>query len=156
MGLNVGDKAPDFALKDQSGKEHRLSRYEGQWVLIYFYPKDDTPGCTTEACGIRDQFSQFGKLKAQVFGVSADSVARHDKFARKFKLPFPLLADESKQMLEAYGVWGQKQFMCKTYLGIHRSSFLIDPKGRVAKVYEKVKPDGHAEEVLKDLATLGA
>lgn len=156
MGQMEASQAPDFALKDQSGKEHRLSDYQGKWVLVYFYPRDDTPGCTTEACGIRDQWAQFGKLKAQVFGVSADSVASHQKFAQKFKLPFPLLADEEKKMVKAYGVWGQKQFMGKSYLGIHRTSFLIDPKGRIAKVYEKVKPDLHAEEVLKDLADLGA
>lgn len=156
MGQMEASQAPDFALKDQSGKEHRLSDYQGKWVLVYFYPRDDTPGCTTEACGIRDQWAQFGKLKAQVFGVSADSVASHQKFAQKFKLPFPLLADEEKKMVKAYGVWGQKQFMGKSYLGIHRTSFLIDPKGRIAKVYEKVKPDLHADEVLKDLADLGA
>lgn len=156
MGQMEASQAPDFALKDQSGKEHRLSDYQGKWVLVYFYPRDDTPGCTTEACGIRDQWAQFGKLKAQVFGVSADSVASHQKFAQKFKLPFPLLADEEKKMVKAYGVWGQKQFMGKSYLGINRTSFLIDPKGRIAKVYEKVKPDLHAEEVLKDLADLGA
>ena len=150
--LTAGDAAPAFTLQDQEGKEHSLSQYRGSWVLVYFYPKDDTPGCTVEACGLRDQFPEFGKLKAQVFGVSADSVASHKKFSQKFKLPFPLLADPEKKMIQAYGAWGEKKFMGKTYMGIHRTSFLIDPKGKIAKVYEKVKPDVHAEEILKDLA----
>lgn len=152
--LKVGDAAPGFTLPDQEGKPHSLSSYKGKWVLLYFYPRDDTPGCTTEACTLRDHFPKFRKLKAQMFGVSADSVASHKKFAQKFKLPFSLLANESKRMIQAYGVWGEKKFMGKTYLGIHRSSFLIDPKGKIAKIYEKVKPDLHAEEVLKDLASL--
>ena len=150
--LKVGDVAPAFTLPDQEGKEHSLSEYKGRWVLVYFYPKDDTPGCTTEACGLRDHFSKFGKAKAQVFGVSADPVASHKKFAQKLKLPFPLLADPEKKMIQCYGAWGEKKFMGRTYLGIHRASFLIDPKGRIAKIYEKVKPDLHAEEVLEDLA----
>ena len=150
--MKMGDTAPAFTLPDQDGKEHSLSEYKGSWVLVYFYPRDDTPGCTTEACTLRDHFPKFGKLKAQVFGVSADSVASHKKFAQKFKLPFPLLADPEKKMIRAYGAWGEKHFMGKKYLGIYRNSFLIDPKGKIAKVYEKVKPDVHAEEVLKDLA----
>lgn len=152
--LKPGDTAPAFTLPDQGGKEHFLSDYKGQWVLIYFYPKDDTPGCTREACGLRDHFRKFGKLKAQVFGVSADSTASHKKFARKFKLPFPLLADEQKRMIQAYGAWGEKEFMGRSYPGIRRTSFLIDPKGKIALVYEKVKPELHAEEVLKDLAVV--
>ncbi len=150
--LKVGQTAPDFMLKDQSGTSHTLSAYRGQWVLVYFYPKDDTPGCTTEACGIRDHFSEFKKLKAVVLGVSADSVESHKKFADKFTLPFPLLADDQKQVVQAYGVWGEKSFMGKTYLGINRSSFLIDPKGKIAKIYPKVKPDEHTQEILTDLA----
>ena len=150
--LKVGDPAPAFTLPDQEGKEHSLSEYKGSWVLVYFYPRDDTPGCTTEACGLRDQFPKFGKLKAQVFGVSADSVASHKKFAQKFKLPFPLLADPEKKMIQAYGAWGEKKFIGKTYMGIHRMSFLIDPRGKIAKVYEKVKPELHAQEILADLA----
>jgi len=152
--LKIGDAAPGFTLPNQEGKLHSLSDYKGRWVLVYFYPKDDTPGCTREACALRDQFPKFGKLKAQVFGVSADSAACHKKFAQKFKLPFPLLADEQKRMIQCYGVWGEKKFMGRTYLGIHRSSFLIDPKGKIAKIYEKVKPELHAEEVLKDLAVV--
>ena len=149
--LKIGDTAPGFTLPDQEGKEHSLSQYKGSWVLVYFYPKDDTPGCTREACALRDHLPKFGRLKALVFGVSADSVASHKKFAQKFKLPFPLLADGEKKVIQAYGVWGEKQFMGKKYFGIHRSSFLIDPKGKIAKVYEKVKPEVHAEEVLRDL-----
>ncbi|MBI3615555.1 MAG: thioredoxin-dependent thiol peroxidase [Candidatus Omnitrophica bacterium] len=149
--MKIGDTAPAFTLPDQDGKEHSLSEYKGSWVLVYFYPRDDTPGCTREACTLRDHFSKFGKLKAQVFGVSADTVASHKKFAQKFKLPFPLLADPEKKMIQAYGAWGEKHFMGKKYLGIYRNSFLIDPKGKIAKVYEKVKPEDHAEEVLKDI-----
>ncbi len=154
--LKVGDTAPAFALQDQSGALHKLSDEKGKWVLVYFYPKDDTPGCTVEACGVRDSWAKFKGKNVQVFGVSADSVQSHGKFAQKFKLPFPLLADPDKKMLAAYGVWGEKKFMGKTYLGINRTSFLIDPNGKVAKIYPKVKPAEHAEEVLKDLAELGA
>ena len=154
--LKAGDTAPAFTLPDQEGKPHSLSDTKGRWVLVYFYPKDDTPGCTKEACALRDQFPKFGKLKAQVFGVSADSPNSHKKFAQKFKLPFPLLADEQKRMIQCYGVWGEKKFMGRSYLGIHRTSFLIDPKGKIAKIYEKVKPDLHAEEVLNDLASFAA
>jgi peroxiredoxin Q/BCP len=152
LSLKVGDTAPDFSLSDQQGRQHRLSDDRGRWVLIYFYPKDDTPGCTKEACSVRDHFSQFGKQKAVVFGVSADSVESHRKFAEKFTLPFPLLADQEKKVIQAYGVWGEKQFMGKSYMGIYRTSFLIDPKGKIAKIYEKVKPEEHVAEVLKDLA----
>ena len=152
--VKTGDAAPAFMLPDQEGKKHSLSDYKGKWVLVYFYPKDDTPGCTTEACTLRDNLPKFGKMKAQVLGVSADSVASHGKFAQKFKLTFPLLADEQKEVVQAYGVWGKKQFMGREYMGINRSSFLIDPKGKIAKVYEKVKPDVHAEAVLSDLAAM--
>lgn len=152
--LQAGQAAPAFSLPDQTGKVHTLSDYRGQWVLVYFYPKDDTPGCTTEACGLRDRFSTFTKIKAVVLGVSADSVKSHQKFADKFKLPFPLLADEQKAMVQAYGVWGEKSFMGKKYLGITRTSFLIDPQGTIAKVYPKVTPADHPDEVLQDLAAL--
>ena len=152
--VRVGQAAPEFTLLDQSGQSHRLSAYRGQWVLIYFYPKDDTPGCTKEACGIRDRFAELKKLKAVVLGISADSVESHQKFAGKFDLPFPLLADTQKQVVQAYGVWGPKSFMGKSYLGINRSSFLIDPQGRIAKIYPKVKPEEHASEILQELAQL--
>ncbi len=148
----VGEPAPEFSLTDQTGKTHRLSDYRGRWVLLYFYPKDDTPGCTTEACSLRDHRSEFFKANAVIFGVSADSVESHRKFAQKFKLPFPLLADPEKSVIRSYGAWGKKQFMGKEYEGILRNSFLIDPKGKIAQVYEKVKPAEHAAGVLTDLA----
>lgn len=154
--LQVGQLAPDFTLLDQSGASHHLAAYRGRWVLVYFYPKDDTPGCTKEACGLRDRFAQFRKLKAVVLGISADSVESHKKFADKFTLPFPLLADTQKQVVQAYGVWGQRQFMGKTYMGIARTSFLIDPAGKIAKICPKVKPEQHTDEILKDLAQFRA
>lgn len=149
MLKKVGDIAPNFTLPDQSGADHSLSDYLAQWVLLYFYPKDDTPGCTTEACGIRDRFSKFKGVK--VLGVSTDSVLSHEKFSHKYKLPFTLLADEDKKVVKLYGVWAKKNFMGKSYLGTVRTSFLIDPKGRIAKVYERVKPAEHAQRVLVDL-----
>lgn len=154
MALTTGIQAPDFTLPDQSGTSRTLSAYRGKWVLLYFYPKDDTPGCTTEACEIRDNFSAFGNHNAVVLGVSGDSVQSHEKFAKKHTLPFTILADEQKKVIEAYGVYGQRKFLGKTFLGIHRTSFLIDPSGKVVKVYEKVKPKIHAKEVLSDIAAL--
>jgi peroxiredoxin Q/BCP len=150
----VGQKAPEFTLPDQDGIDHSLSDYKGKWVLLYFYPKDNTPGCTIEACTIRDQFKDFKKIDAVVLGVSTDSVKSHKKFADGFNLPFTLLADENKEVVGKYGVFGEKKMMGKTYMGTKRSSFLIDPSGKVAKVYEKVKPETHAEEVLADLKKL--
>jgi thioredoxin-dependent peroxiredoxin len=150
----VHSQAPDFTLPDQDGKEHALSDYKGKWVLLYFYPKDDTPGCTIEACTIRDQFRDFNKIGAVVLGVSTDSVASHKKFANAYKLPFTLLADVHKEVVGRYGVFGEKKFMGRTYMGTNRISFLIDPKGIIAKVYEKVTPSTHAEEVIADLTAL--
>ncbi len=147
----VGDRAPEFALPDQQGVVHTLKEAKGSWVLIYFYPKDDTPGCTKEACTLRDAFPDFKKLHAVVFGVSADSVSKHEKFVQKYELPFTLLADTEKTMLTAYGVWAKKKFMGREYMGILRTSFLIDPTGKIAKIYEEVKPALHAEEVLNDI-----
>lgn len=149
-----GTPAPAFTLPDQDGKKHALADYKGKWVLLYFYPKDDTPGCTIEACSFRDQFQDFTSIDAVVLGVSPDSVASHKKFAEKFELPFTLLADEHKEVVGAYGVFGEKKFMGKTYMGTSRTSFLIDPEGNIAKVYEKVKPPVHAAEVIKDLKEL--
>ena len=148
----VGAHAPEFSLPDQDGKEHALGDYRGKWVLLYFYPKDDTPGCTLEACAIRDQFKDFQKIGAVVLGVSTDSVASHKKFATAYALPFTLLADEKKEAVNQYGVFGEKKMMGKTYMGTSRTSFLIDPEGTTAKVYEKVKPETHAAEVIKDLS----
>jgi len=151
MKLKTDVIAPDFILFDQNGIPHSLSDYKGKWVLLYFYPKDDTPGCTKEACGVRDVFPRFKKMDAIVLGVSADSVERHKKFVDKYKLPFTLLSDENKDIIKKYGVWAKKKFMGREYMGIVRTSFLIDPKGVIMKIYENVKPDTHAEEVLKDL-----
>ena len=154
MTLKVGQKALLFSAHDQDCKKHFLKDYLGSWVVLYFYPKDDTPGCTKEACSFRDSFPKFKKIEATVFGVSIDSVKRHQKFAEKYELPFTLLADEDKKIVESYGVWQKKKFMGKEYMGIVRTSFLIDPKGKIAKIYEGVKPDTHVEQVLKDLREL--
>lgn len=151
MHPTVGDLAPDFTLPDQEGNQHTLSAYKGQWVLLYFYPKDDTPGCTKEACSIRDNFPAFQKLNVKVFGVSVDSVKKHAKFIEKYTLPFTLLADEEKTVVHAYGVWAKKKFMGREYMGTLRWSFLIDSKGKIAKVYQDVKPEEHVEEILRDL-----
>ena len=156
MPLKIGDKAPAFSLPDQDGKMHAMKDYVGQWVLLYFYPKDDTPGCTIEACAMRDNLPKFKKMKAVVLGVSADPVKKHAKFAEKYGLPFTLLSDEKHELLEAYGVWAKKKFMGREYMGILRNSYLIDPKGKIAKIYEGVKPKDHAEEVLADLKALHA
>lgn len=146
-----GTQAPDFTLLDQDGTSHTLSAYQGKRVLLYFYPKDDTPGCTKEACMLRDALPNFTKLDAVVFGVSADSVKSHKKFAEKYGLPFTLLADEGKEVVNAYGVWGKKKMMGREYDGIFRTSFLIAADGSIEKVYENVKPELHAAQVLKDL-----
>ena len=149
--LTKGRMAPDFTLPDQEGKERSLKDFQGSWVLLYFYPKDDTTGCTKEACAIRDEFPKFKKMKAVVLGMSADTTASHKKFAEKYHLPFILLSDTLKKVLKKYNVYGKKKFMGREYRGILRTSFLIDPKGRIVKIYEKVKPALHAEEVLGDL-----
>ncbi|MGH7175695.1 MAG: thioredoxin-dependent thiol peroxidase [Minisyncoccia bacterium] len=150
----AGEKAPEFTLQDQDGKEHSLKDYRGKWVLLYFYPKDDTPGCTIEACAIRDQFKDFTKIGAVVLGCSTDSVASHKKFVEAYTLPFTLLSDPNKEVVGEYGVFGEKKFMGKTYVGTMRTSFLIDPDGKIAKVYEHVKPPTHAAEVIADLKSL--
>ncbi len=149
---SVGQQAPDFSLPDQNGTIHLLSSYRGKWVLLYFYPKDNTPGCTIEACAIRDEVKSFDKINAVILGISIDSVASHKRFAGGFDLPFTLLADEHKEVVGRYGVFGERKFMGKTYMGTSRTSFLIDPVGKISKVYGKVKPETHAAEVLADLA----
>jgi peroxiredoxin Q/BCP len=154
--LEVGDKAPAFTLADQDGKEHSLADYLGKWVLIYFYPKDMTPGCTMQACGVRDAKPDFEKLDAVVLGVSKDSESSHKKFEDKHDLNFTLLSDESTDMIQAYGAWKEKSMFGKKYMGIQRMSYLINPDGEVAKVYEKAKTASHAEDVLKDLEKLRA
>lgn len=155
MELKINQKAPDFELPDAEGNTHSLTQYAGKWILLYFYPKDDTPGCTKEACAIRDNFPAFQKMDAVILGVSADSSVSHAKFAGKYRLPFTLLSDEKKEVLEKYGVWAEKSFMGKKYFGILRTSFLISPDGKIAKIYQNVKPAIHAEEVLKELRDRG-
>ncbi|MCA9395331.1 MAG: thioredoxin-dependent thiol peroxidase [Candidatus Omnitrophica bacterium] len=154
MALKENDKAPDFKLPNQDGEKVKLADFKGKWLLLYFYPKDNTPGCTKEACAMQESLRQFNKLDFAVVGASTDSVASHKKFAEKFGLTFDLLADEDKALVKDYGVWGKKKFMGKEYLGINRSSFLIDPKGKIVKIYAKVKPAEHADEVLADLKEL--
>jgi peroxiredoxin Q/BCP len=151
MKLTVGNKAPDFEVLDQDEQKQSLKQYKGKWILLYFYPKDDTPGCTKEACAFRDNFPKFKKLDAVVLGVSVDPVAKHVKFIEKYQLPFTLLADVDKEIVNAYDVWGKKKFMGREYMGTFRMSFLIDPQGKIAKIYEEVKPEEHAEEVLADI-----
>jgi|SRR3989344_183876 len=149
--LKTRIKSPDFSLHDQNGKIHSLKDYKGKWVLIYFYPKDDTPGCVKEACSIRDSWPDFKKIDCVVLGISVDSVKSHVKFSEKYKLPFILLSDENKEVVKEYGVWQKKKFMGREYLGTKRTSYLINPEGIIYKVYEDVKPEKHVEEVLKDL-----
>lgn len=149
--IKVGHKAPAFTLPDQDGKIHSLSDYLGKKVLIYFYPKDDTPGCTTEACNFRDGYEEFQKMGLVILGVSKDAVKSHKKFADKYSPPFPLLSDEEGKMIESYDSWGKKKFMGREYMGVFRNSFLIDEEGKIAKIYEAVKAGDHAEEVKSDL-----
>ncbi|MCH7541401.1 thioredoxin-dependent thiol peroxidase [Patescibacteria group bacterium] len=151
MKLKVGDLAPDFELPDQNGKVRKLSDYRGRKVLVYFYPRDGTPGCTAEACQIRDDFPKFNSIKVQVLGISTDSVESHKRFSQKHNLPFTLLADGSKEVVKAYDVYKPKKFLGKEFLGTVRTSFLINESGKIAKIYEKVKPTLHSEEVLRDL-----
>lgn len=146
--------APAFSLPDQEGKVRALKEYRGQWVVLYFYPKDDTPGCTVEACSFRDNFAALKKAGAVVLGVSVDPVKKHAKFVEKYSLPFTLLSDEEKRVVELYGVWGKKKFMGREYMGTNRVSFLIDPKGKLAKIYDPVKPAEHVTEVLTDIRAL--
>ena len=148
LSLKPGDKAPEFTAPNQDGKNVSLSGFRGKHVVLYFYPRDDTPGCTKEACGFRDVWAEFSKKGAVVVGVSTDPVKAHAKFIAKFKLPFVLLSDEDKRIVQAYGVWGEKRFMGRKYLGTHRVTFLIDPEGKIKRVWPGVKPEEHAQEVL--------
>jgi thioredoxin-dependent peroxiredoxin len=154
MYKKIGTKAPGFKAPDQEGVVRNLKDYTGKWVILYFYPKDDTPGCTKEACGFRDGFAKYKRAGIEVIGVSVDSVKKHAKFVEKYSLPFTLLSDEDKKIVEAYGVWGEKKFMGRTYMGTNRVSYLINPEGKIAKVYDKVKPEEHADEVLADVKLL--
>jgi peroxiredoxin Q/BCP len=150
--LKVGDAAPDFHLPSTEGREISLKEFRGKKnVVLYFYPKDDTPGCTKEACSFRDERPKFDKKDAVILGVSFDDLESHKKFAGKYKLPFPLLSDADKKIAEAYGVYKEKSMYGRTYMGIERSTFVIDKDGKIAQVYRKVKVDGHSDEILKDL-----
>ena len=149
MELTNGTLAPDFDLQDQHGSNHKLSDYSGKRVVLYFYPKDDTPGCTTEACSFRDNFVDYKSAGITVIGISKDTVKSHAKFADKFELPFTLLADPDHYVSELYGVWGEKTFMGKKSMGINRTTFLIDEEGKLKEIMPKVNPKGHAEDVLK-------
>jgi thioredoxin-dependent peroxiredoxin len=151
ISLQVGDKAPAFKARTSGGGTVSLADLNGKQVVLYFYPKDDTPGCTKEACAFRDVHSEITKRGAVVLGVSVDPVKSHDKFAEKYKLPFPLLADEDHAIVEAYGVWGEKQFMGRKYMGTARATFLIGADGKIKAVWPKVKPEEHAAEVLAAL-----
>jgi peroxiredoxin Q/BCP len=151
LKLKEGDVAPDFAANTSGGGKMSLADFKGKNVILYFYPRDDTAGCTREACAFRDRFAGFEAKGAVVFGVSADPATSHDKFVEKYKLPFTLIADEDRKIVQAYGVWGQKSFLGKKYMGIYRVTFLIGRDGRIKKIWSKVKPDEHAEEVLAAL-----
>lgn len=149
--LKPGDKAPAFSSTATDGSTVKLSDFKGKSVILYFYPRDDTPGCTKEASAFRDVYSEIAAKGAVVLGVSVDTVKSHVKFTEKFSLPFPLLADEEKKIVQAYGVWGEKVFMGRKYLGIHRVTFLIGPDGRIKNIWPTVKPEQHAAEVLAAL-----
>lgn len=149
--LKIGDKAPEFSLPSSDGNEVSLKGLRGKKVVLYFYPKDDTPGCTTEACSFSENLASVKKKGAVVFGVSADSVKSHQRFAEKYGLSFPLLSDENKAVIKAYGVWKEKSFMGRTYMGIERTTFIVDRDGKIAHIFPKVKVSGHTEQILEAL-----
>ncbi len=148
MSLQTGSPAPKFSLPDETGAIRSLSDFTGQTIILYFYPKDDTPGCTTEACNFRDDYSAFEQAGVTILGVSPDSPKSHAKFKEKFNLPFSLLADEQHEVCELFGVWGPKKFMGREYMGVARTTFVIGPDGMVKKIFENVKPADHSAEVL--------
>lgn len=148
MPISENIPAPDFSLPDETGAQRRLSDYRGKNLVLYFYPKDDTPGCTAEACNFRDDYSSYEKAGVVILGVSPDSSASHVKFKQKYHIPFTLLADEQHQVCELFGVWGKKKMYGKEYFGVLRTTFLISPEGQIVKVFENVKPAEHSAEVL--------
>ncbi|HEX2434591.1 MAG TPA: thioredoxin-dependent thiol peroxidase [Gaiellaceae bacterium] len=150
--IEEGQEAPGFELTSDTGERVRLSQFRGKPVVLYFYPKDDTPGCTAQACGIRDTYEDFEQQGAVVLGVSPDDESSHVKFKQKYGLPFTLLADPDHEVADQYGVWAERKYMGKTYWGVERSTFLIDEEGRIAKIMRRVKPDTHADQVLAALA----
>ena len=147
--LKIGDNAPDFTGSDQNGNTISLKEFKGKKLVIYFYPKDNTPGCTVQACNLRDHYSELLNNKISVIGISADSISSHQKFTEKFTLPFSLIADENKEIINLFGVWGPKKFMGKEYDGIHRTTFLIDENQKIVGIIEKPKTKYHAEEILE-------
>ncbi|MGH7615794.1 MAG: thioredoxin-dependent thiol peroxidase [Gemmatimonadaceae bacterium] len=151
---SVGEKAPEFTALDDRGEHVSLSDFKGRPVVLFFYPKDDTSGCTVEACSFRDTLPRFDQIEAGVLGISPDSVKSHQKFKEKFKLPYPLVVDSDHTIAERYGVWGEKSMYGRKYWGILRTTFVIDKKGRIAKVFEKVKPEGHAADVAAAVEAL--
>lgn len=150
MTLELNKAAPEFELSDQNGKRHSLLDYRGKRLVLYFYPKDDTPGCTAEACSFRDNYSVFKQNGIEIIGVSADSEKSHAKFQEKYELPFTLLSDPDHKISEAYEVWGLKKYMGREYYGINRTTFLIDEEGNLLKFYEKVKPAEHVQEIMEE------
>ena len=152
MVLKAGTKAPDFKLNDNEGQPHALVDYRGQTIVIYFYPKDDTPGCTKEACSFRDAYADFKKAGVTLIGISPDSEKSHTKFKEKYELPFTLLSDPGHKVCDAYGVWGLKKYMGREYEGVYRTTFIIGPEGEIKHVFENVKPADHSQEVLAEIA----
>ncbi len=152
--LAIGNSIPQFSLPDQNNKIHNINDYKGQWIVIYFYPKDLTPGCTTEACNFQEALPDFSSTDAVVFGISKDSVKQHKKFANKYNLQFSLLSDENSNVCEQFGVWQKKSMYGKEYMGIVRSTFIVNPEGKIIKVYPKVKVKEHHKEILNDLKEL--
>jgi len=152
MLVEPGQPAPDFTLLDQHGQSHRLSDYRGKWVVLYFYPKDDTPGCTREASSFRDHLAELAGKDAVVLGISADTVQSHERFAEKYSLPFTLLSDPEHLAIEPYGVWTEKSGYGKKTMGIERTTFLVNPEGKIEKVWRKVRVEGHSEEVMSAIA----
>ena len=152
--LETGIKVPNFSLPDQNGQVHNINDYKGRWVIVYFYPKDLTPGCTTEACNFQDALPDFTSIDAVIFGISKDSVDKHKKFADKYNLHFNLLSDENSNVCEQFGVWQKKSMYGKEYMGIVRSTFIVNPDGKIVKVYPKVKVKEHHTEILNDLKEL--
>ncbi len=153
--MTVGSTAPDFSAPDQSGAMRKLSDYRGKWVVLYFYPKDDTPGCTKEACNFRDNYQALEKMGVVIVGVSKDTVESHKKFSDKYALNFPILSDSDKKIIQLYNAWGKKKFLGREYDGVKRMTYLIDPLGVIRKIYEKVNPLRHVGEIVNDLKNLG-
>lgn len=151
MKLNVGDKAPVIKAEDQFGKTINLEDFKGSKVILYFYPKDDTPGCTAEACNLRDNYQLLLEKGYKIIGVSADSAASHKKFTEKYQLPFPLIPDTDKEIVKSYGVWGKKKFMGREYDGIHRMTFIITEEGNILKIFDKVKTKDHTAQILAEM-----